>query len=61
MSPLSPTFTLSPGQRAIWFAQQTNPTSTEYQCAELLTFDTTVDVEVLAQVIADCLETLPVF
>ena len=61
MSPLSPTFTLSPGQRAIWFAQQTNPTSTEYQCAELLTFDTTLDVEVLSQVIADCLETLPVF
>jgi len=61
MSPLSPTFTLSPGQRAIWFAQQTNPTSTEYQCAELLTFDTMVDAEVLSQVIADCLETLPVF
>ena len=61
MSPLSPAFTLSPGQRAIWFAQQTNPASTEYQCAELLTFDTTVDVEVLSQFIADCLETLPVF
>ena len=61
MSPLSPTFPLSPGQRAIWFAQQTNPASTEYQCAELLTFDTTVNVEMLSQVIADCLETLPVF
>ncbi|MDO4631358.1 MAG: amino acid adenylation domain-containing protein [Corynebacterium sp.] len=55
-------FVLSPGQRAIWFAQQTNPTSTEYQCAELLTFEgSDVDTELLAAVIRDCLGGLRVF
>lgn len=58
---------LHKGQQALWIAQQLNPHSAAYQCAELLEFDHStnvaggVDFDLLESVIASCLQQVLVF
>lgn len=50
---------LTPGQASVWFGQAARPGSGEYQCAELLTFDSPPDIAVLSDTISTCLDQVP--
>lgn len=51
---------LTEGQSSVWFGQAAHPGSGEFQCAELLVFDTPPDLDLLARTITDCLARIPV-
>ncbi|WP_342015396.1 AMP-binding protein [Corynebacterium bovis] len=55
-----PGLPLTPGQMSVFLAQAADPTSTRFQCAELLVFDDRPDVAVLRATVTDCLDQIEV-
>ncbi|RRO87778.1 hypothetical protein CXF45_10075, partial [Corynebacterium bovis] len=45
---------------SVFLAQAADPTSTRFQCAELLVFDDRPDVAVLRATVTDCLDQIEV-
>ncbi|MCS4491351.1 AMP-binding protein [Corynebacterium sp. ES2715-CONJ3] len=51
---------LSPTQQSMWFAHMLDPTSAQYQTAELIIFDGEVDIDLLRTAITQCIQSVEV-